>query len=230
MIFLKKSLNEFKELYDLMYKKVYTERNTCTSISNSNDDEKTISRNANDMYQYCIDNNYGMGRTRSWGVKHFKLIENSLGSDEKILMCFIGLHKYVSISKHDSNFAYAITNKRIVMAQKKMVGEILQTVSLKNLNDITMVTGMAMGTITIDTSKETFSVGVNKIIARSINDKIHEVLLEVQDSKTNSLVQQKTSVPNYSSADEILKFKELLDMGAITQEEFDVKKKQIIGI
>lgn len=33
-----------------------------------------------------------------------------------------------------------------------------------------------------------------------------------------------------SSADELKKFKELLDMGAITQEEFDAKKKQILGI
>ena len=33
-----------------------------------------------------------------------------------------------------------------------------------------------------------------------------------------------------SAADEIRKFKELLDMGAITQEEFDAKKKQILGL
>lgn len=33
-----------------------------------------------------------------------------------------------------------------------------------------------------------------------------------------------------SSADEIKKFKELLDMGAITQEEFDAKKKELLGL
>ena len=32
-----------------------------------------------------------------------------------------------------------------------------------------------------------------------------------------------------SSADEILKLKQLLDMGAITQEEFDEQKKKILG-
>jgi hypothetical protein len=37
-------------------------------------------------------------------------------------------------------------------------------------------------------------------------------------------------VQAYSPADEIKKFKELLDMGAITQEEFDAKKKQILGL
>ena len=33
-----------------------------------------------------------------------------------------------------------------------------------------------------------------------------------------------------SSADEIRKFKELLDSGIITQEEFDAKKKQLLGL
>ena len=33
-----------------------------------------------------------------------------------------------------------------------------------------------------------------------------------------------------SEADEILKFKKLLDAGIITQEEFDLKKKQLLGI
>lgn len=32
------------------------------------------------------------------------------------------------------------------------------------------------------------------------------------------------------SADEILKYKQLLDVGAITQEEFDAKKKQLLGL
>ena len=32
------------------------------------------------------------------------------------------------------------------------------------------------------------------------------------------------------TADELKKFKELLDMGAISQEEFDAKKKQLLGL
>lgn len=33
-----------------------------------------------------------------------------------------------------------------------------------------------------------------------------------------------------SAADELKKFKELLDSGVITQEEFDAKKKQLLGL
>lgn len=34
----------------------------------------------------------------------------------------------------------------------------------------------------------------------------------------------------YSEADEILKYKKLLDAGILTQEEFDAKKKQLLGL
>ncbi len=47
--------------------------------------------------------------------------------------------------------------------------------------------------------------------------------------------EMKKSASNYtvqpiSAADEIKKFKALLDEGIITQEEFDAKKKQLLGL
>ena len=45
----------------------------------------------------------------------------------------------------------------------------------------------------------------------------------------NEVIPQATS-GGVSSADELKKFKELLDMGVITQEEFDAKKKQLLGL
>ena len=47
-------------------------------------------------------------------------------------------------------------------------------------------------------------------------------------SQTN--VPQEAPVQLESVADEIKKFKELLDLGAITQEEFDAKKKRLLGL
>ncbi|WP_455716446.1 SHOCT domain-containing protein [Anaerosporobacter sp.] len=44
------------------------------------------------------------------------------------------------------------------------------------------------------------------------------------------VTQQATQTQQVSGADEIMKFKELLDNGIISQEEFDAKKKQILGL
>ena len=64
----------------------------------------------------------------------------------------------------------------------------------------------------------------------NMNDKSHEVVRYVQrrinEVKNPTPVIQTTVV---SAADEILKFKQLLDAGIITQEEFDAKKKQLLG-
>ena len=61
-----------------------------------------------------------------------------------------------------------------------------------------------------------------------VYDAISELLLERQENKkTDSTIVQEIA---QSSADELKKFKELLDSGVITQEEFDAKKKQLLGL
>lgn len=50
-----------------------------------------------------------------------------------------------------------------------------------------------------------------------------------QHMRNGSVVAQPVAT-QASGADELKKFKELLDMGAITQEEFDAKKKQLLGL
>ena len=181
-------------------------------------------RTAEEMYQYCIDHNFGEGMNKKWGIKHFSLIERAIKDDESPIMCFIGFHNYVSPTKHDNNFAYAITNKRILIAQQKLVGQTFQTVDIASLNDVTMTTGVLMGIITIDTIKEKFNVAVNKKVAESINNTIHDVLFSLKQQKRN-IAQER---PASSVADELLKFKNLLDMGVITQEEFDKKKRELL--
>lgn len=147
-------------------------------------------------------------------------------------MTFIGLHNYQSMTKHDSNFAYAITNKRIIMAQKQTIaGEKLQTVYLDNVNDITFSSGLALGVMTIDTIKETFNVGLDKKSAKAINAKAVELLHSLKDNKSEAAPAADAPAQQaVSAADEILKFKQLLDAGVITQEEFNAKKAQLLGL
>jgi len=49
----------------------------------------------------------------------------------------------------------------------------------------------------------------------------------VEDAPTNPETQAVNAV---SDVEELKKYKELLDSGIITQEEFDAKKKQLLGI
>lgn len=60
--------------------------------------------------------------------------------------------------------------------------------------------------------------------AREVVNYIETRKAELKNAPQGTVVQQA------SGADELKKFKELLDMGVITQEEFDAKKKQILGL
>lgn len=181
-------------------------------------------RTAEELYNYCIENGYGEGQNKKWGLKHFGLIASEIKPDETALMAFIGLHNYQSVTKHDNNYAYVVTNKRILMGQKKLVGQELQSVMFSQVSDITTSTGMLLGTLTVNTVGTAFNVGMAKPSVQKVADRLHGLLTDLRTAGSSSEAQAG------SAADEIKKFKELLDLGAITQEEFDAKKKQLLGI
>lgn len=72
-----------------------------------------------------------------------------------------------------------------------------------------------------------FKNGSQDAEAQKIKSFVEEKILELSQNKSGgtTIIQQSAS-----AAEELKKFKELLDMGIITQEEFDAKKKQLLGI
>ena len=65
------------------------------------------------------------------------------------------------------------------------------------------------------------------LIAKQIYDIALYIKRYFEQWQASQINQKETSI---SDADEILKYKKLLDAGAITQEEFDAKKKQLLGL
>lgn len=73
-----------------------------------------------------------------------------------------------------------------------------------------------------------FSFGKTNSYAQDVFNDIRKAFNDYKDRAEE--LESSTSQPTFSGADEIKKYKELLDMGAITQEEFDAKKKQLLGL
>lgn len=61
-----------------------------------------------------------------------------------------------------------------------------------------------------------------------IYNQIQSILRNNQNQKMISELSNQANIKN--DMDELIKYKELLDQGIITQEEFDAKKKQLLGI
>lgn len=86
----------------------------------------------------------------------------------------------------------------------------------------------------VDINKIPFCSGMFSY--QTANDYCKNLYLEVKKvfdeykAKESDISVGNTIVQEVSSADEIKKFKELLDQGIISQEEFDAKKKQLLGL
>lgn len=80
--------------------------------------------------------------------------------------------------------------------------------------------------ITVSTSSGKISFALLKN-SSEIREEISKLLISRQQEKNNTVT---NITQSHSEADEIKKYKDLLDSGIISQEEFDAKKKQLLGL
>ena len=94
------------------------------------------------------------------------------------------------------------------------------------MDSITMTNKNGIRNLRIESPSENvvFSFG-NKQARDEVYDAINRQIAERQNNKGSVTV-----VNNASNADELKKYKDLLDAGIITQEEFDAKKRQLLGL
>lgn len=119
------------------------------------------------------------------------------------------------------------------MAQQRRFGmDEVKTVSLQNINDIMKKVSFSRSFIEIDTTKELISVCVAKHIADRIIPLVHYAVDQARkDAKAADTPQpapQSAAAP--SLTDELLKYKQLLDAGAITEAEYAALKSKLLGI
>ncbi|MDE5758608.1 MAG: SHOCT domain-containing protein, partial [Allobaculum sp.] len=97
-------------------------------------------------------------------------------------------------------------------------------VMISKVNAISFKNGMMVGEIYIEDGASTRIIkSVDKKSTKPFVDAVHKAM-EMQSGGATIVHQQSSSV-----ADEILKFKKLLDMGAITEEEFERQKNKLLN-
>lgn len=118
------------------------------------------------------------------------------------------------------------------MAQQQRLGmDEVKTVSLQNINDIMKKVSFSRSFIEIDTTKELISVCVAKHIADRIIPLVHYAVNQARkDAKAADAPQPASQSAAPSLTDELLKYKQLLDAGAITEAEYAALKAKLLGI
>ena len=157
----------------------------------------------------------------------FREIEKLLLPDEDVICTFTGL---TGTRKNNSLLWYvaiAVTNKRILIGgQIKGLFKVSYAAHAYNIESVNAVTHSysLVGTdLIINTINDDIKIGIDS------REKANAILLDVEKALYTSKA-EKENKNSVSSADELKKFKELLDSGVITQEEFDAKKKQLLGL
>lgn len=74
-------------------------------------------------------------------------------------------------------------------------------------------------------------MGNNSTTVEQLIKEIKERERRINEARSiNTGVAAANPIPSQDPADEIMKYKKLLDAGAITEEEFTAKKKQLLGL
>lgn len=125
--------------------------------------------------------------TIAWRInKHASVIYEHLNPNEKITYGFVA-QKGSSFSDLFFTTAVAITNKRLLVAQKRaLFGYFLVSITPEMYNDLTVISGLFWGSIVIDTVKEKISLTyLSKKSLDEIETHITEFMMK-QKQKYNS--------------------------------------------
>lgn len=155
--------------------------------------------------------------------------EKNLWNDEQVL--YIGPTNavvYATNTKRKEKLPgiFILSNQRILFFYKAGFSEASIVFNLSEINSINCSgNGLTGGHIEIHTVTITLDILVTYK---------KEVMQEIQNiinyAMSNYHHQPAPLASNIDSTDEIRKFKQLLDDGIITQEEFETKKKQLLSI
>jgi len=178
---------------------------------------------AQQMDEYCIRNGLGYYPDTSY-KKDFAVLEEQIREQEELLMAFTANNLYNADSavSWNGNVAVVLTDRRMLYGKKTLLTSPVRIVDLVDITDISESRfGNYETKLIIDSAVgERIMLGLNRKNA----EKVIKLLKETTEAQKTLGKKRVVSV-----ADELLRFKQLLDMNAITAEEYEKKKKELLG-
>lgn len=127
-------------------------------------------------------------KTIAWRIKaHSKVAQMHINPDETVKYAFAcqKSHRSYEIFR---TFIIVVTNKRIIVAQKRLIfGYLFISITPDMYNDLTIMMGLLWGKICIDTVKEV-------VVLSNIQK---EALDEIETVITQNMIDLKTNYTNY---------------------------------
>ncbi len=156
--------------------------------------------------------------------KEIRALPNILSNDEIV--------KFATSGLVDGNTVLCIcTDKRVLFIDKGLIYGITSTeIPLDMINGVSYKKGLLLGSISITNGAKT---SIIENITKADTIKMADTIKLTSEQFKQSLRENTSNVAPIqpdSSLDDLPKLKKLLDDGILTQDEFDAKKKQILGL
>ncbi|WP_294855293.1 PH domain-containing protein [uncultured Oscillibacter sp.] len=138
-------------------------------------------KKAEDMYAYSCTHGFGKGLTRAWGINSFRLVEQAMDEDEFAFLTFIGLHRFHSMSAHQRNFAYAVTNKHIIMAKMRLFSRSrIEIIPLNAILNLSFDNNDSIGIVKIHLPNDAICVGMSQESIDALSKRFTQLLPVIQ--------------------------------------------------
>lgn len=157
----------------------------------------------------------------SWGTKkEIRYLKTMLHDSENVLAIASGL-------MDNNTWLISCTNKRIIFVDCGMLYGVKHSeVMINKINSISFKNGLLLGEIHIEDGATTRIIrNVQKYSTKPFVDAVHKAMKMLDDDRKQVYMEKS----NVSAADEILKFKNLLELGVISEEEFETQKNKLLN-
>ena len=144
------------------------------NLYNMQEENMKTGREMFDFCKRCY--RIAFAETEEFWIKTFDTIADCFEADEEGLMAFTGIYNYKSILKHGDTCAYAVTNKRILVSERKLNKiKIIDELSIEGVKASYETTAM-LGVVRLESPFKTISIGFKKNIAQTIMANVQEIL------------------------------------------------------
>lgn len=154
----------------------------------------------------------------AWGTKkEIKHLKTMLKENEDVYAVASGLME-------NNTWLIACTSKRVIFVDCGMIYGVRHSeIMIDKINSISFKNGILLGEIHIEDGASTRIIkNVQKYSTKPFVDAVHRAM---ENAKRNNLIIQNNEI---SVADELMKFKKLLDIGAITEDEYNIQKERLL--
>ena len=140
-----------------------------------------------DIYQQAMMFKRKFPKTIAWRIKaHSKIAQLHINPDEEVKYVFVGqknAHSYEIFR----TFIIVITDKRIIVAQKRLLfGYLFISITPEMYNDISIIMGILWGKVCLDTVKEVVMISnIEKKALPEIEPDISQTMMKIKEESTS---------------------------------------------